>query len=80
MPAEQVRTGAVVAIGAPALLAGYALAGVRLIAAGTPEEVRAAWQGIGDDVALVVLTDAAATAVGGELHRGRGPLTAVMSS
>jgi vacuolar-type H+-ATPase subunit F/Vma7 len=75
MPAEQIRTGAVVAIGDPAVLAGYALAGVRLAVAHTPVEARLAWQGIGADVGLVLLTAAVAPAVDAD---DGGPLTVVM--
>lgn len=49
-------TGRVVAIGSAVELAGYALAGVEVIAATEPAAVRRAWSELGDDVALVLLT------------------------
>ncbi len=78
MPGEEARTAAVVAIGDPAVLAGYAMAGVRVLPAQTEEEVRAAWAGIRDDVGLALLTSFAAAALGAAGHRTDGPLTVVM--
>jgi len=46
----------IVAIGSAAELAGYALAGVEVIAAIEPGAVRRAWSELGDDVGLVLLT------------------------
>ena len=46
---------------------GFALAGALAVPAGTPEEARAAWRALPADVALVVLTPAAAAALEGLL-------------
>ncbi|WP_432826552.1 V-type ATP synthase subunit F [Dactylosporangium sp. CA-092794] len=56
--------GAVVAIGDPARLRGYALAGVTVVPATSPAGARAAWRALGADVAVVVLTRPAAAAIG----------------
>ena len=45
-----------VAIGDELRLAGYALAGAEVVHAVAPAEVEAAWEGLDDAVALVVLT------------------------
>ena len=71
--------GAIVAIGEPARLAGLQLAGVAVVAAGTPAEVRAAWAGLQGRAALVLLTPSAALALAGEPDTGR-PLLAVIPS
>lgn len=52
-------SGRVVAIGEPALIRGYALAGVELVAAESPGLAAAAWDHLGEDVDLVLLTPAA---------------------
>ena len=59
----------IVAIGEEALLAGYALAGVELIAADGPDRAREAWDQLGDDVGLVLLAPAARRALSEMLHR-----------
>jgi vacuolar-type H+-ATPase subunit F/Vma7 len=46
----------VVALGRWTELAGYALVGVEVVDARDPEAVRRAWDGLTDDVAVVVLT------------------------
>ncbi len=46
----------VVAIGSSTELAGYALAGVEVVAAIGPDAVRTAWAELDPDVALVLLT------------------------
>jgi vacuolar-type H+-ATPase subunit F/Vma7 len=78
MAVEEHSTGAVVAIGDPARLAGYALAGVRVLPARTPSEASAAWRGMSGEVGLVLLTAAAAEAVGAGRQAPDGPLTVVM--
>lgn len=50
-------------IGEPARVLGFALAGADVCAAAEPEAVRAAWTGLAPDVAVVVLTPAAADAL-----------------
>jgi vacuolar-type H+-ATPase subunit F/Vma7 len=61
-------------------VAGYALAGAIVYPADDPDEVRAAWLELPADVAVLVLTPAAARALGGESAARRRPglLTAVM--
>jgi vacuolar-type H+-ATPase subunit F/Vma7 len=46
----------IAALGRWTELAGYALAGVEVVDARDPEAVRKAWDGLADDVAVVVLT------------------------
>jgi vacuolar-type H+-ATPase subunit F/Vma7 len=70
--------GAVVAIGPPADVAGYALAGATVIAAATADDARAAWAGLGDDVALAVLAPSTAVAIGDALGDHPDVLTAVL--
>ena len=63
---------AVVAIGDPRKLAGYALAGVAVLAAVSPEEAHAAWAGPASGAGLVLLTASAAEAIDGadeDVHR-----------
>ena len=59
--------GRVAAIGEEPRVVGFALAGVLTLPARTPEEVVAAWAALPTDVALVVLTPAAAAALTEEL-------------
>jgi vacuolar-type H+-ATPase subunit F/Vma7 len=74
--------GAVVALGEAARVAGFALAGARVVPAETPDDVRAAWPALVDtDVAVVVLSPRAAAALGATLDeppRPGLPLTAVL--
>jgi vacuolar-type H+-ATPase subunit F/Vma7 len=53
----------VAAVGAWAALAGYALAGVEVVEADDPAAVRRAWAELPADVGLVLLTQAARTAL-----------------
>jgi vacuolar-type H+-ATPase subunit F/Vma7 len=62
--------GTVAAIGEEVLVRGFGLAGVLVCPAGDPESVRAAWRGLPDGVALVILTRAAAAALA-DRDRGR---------
>jgi len=59
-------TGTVAAIGEEALVGGFGLAGARVLPAGDPAAVRAAWQDLPPGVALVILTPAAAAALVGQ--------------
>ncbi|MEV4129569.1 V-type ATP synthase subunit F [Nocardia sp. NPDC049707] len=68
---------AIVAIGEPALIEGYALAGVDLLPAEGADEVRRAWESLVRTTGLVILTAAAAAHLGDELAREM-PLTVVM--
>jgi vacuolar-type H+-ATPase subunit F/Vma7 len=70
--------GRIVAIGEEAHIMGFALAGVVVYPATDVGAVRAAWEGLRPDDALVILTPAAAEALGDEVARTRPPLTAVM--
>ncbi|BFV55356.1 hypothetical protein KCMC57_up04600 [Kitasatospora sp. CMC57] len=70
--------GAVAAIGERTRVAGLALAGVVVLVAERPEEVRRAWAGLPEGAELVILTPDAARAVGRELEEGARPLTVVM--
>ncbi|GLY77805.1 V-type ATP synthase subunit F [Actinoallomurus iriomotensis] len=54
----------------------FGLAGAIVIPAEEPEAVLAAWQSLGDDVAVVVLTSRAARTLAG--RTASWPLTAVM--
>ncbi len=69
----------VVALGASARVAGYALAGVNVLetdAAGALE----AWTRLPADTGLLLLTDDAATSLAGELSRAGRLLWAVIPS
>jgi vacuolar-type H+-ATPase subunit F/Vma7 len=68
----------VAAIGERARVAGFALAGVHVLAAEDSEDVRQAWRGLPPDVALVIVTPVAAEALGPGPLTGNRPLVAVM--
>ena len=70
--------GTVAALGEPALLQGFALAGALLYPATGTAAIRAAWTSLPDTVAAVILTPAAALALAGELDGSASPLTAVL--
>lgn len=53
----------VAAIGEQGRVQGYALAGAEVCRATTPEEVRAAWLDLAQDVSVVILTPAASQAL-----------------
>ena len=61
----------IVALGERDRLAGLQLAGVAVVPAETPTEVRAAWADIQGEAAVVILTPSAAQAIGGEPDHGR---------
>jgi len=69
--------GRVAALGEGTRVAGFGLAGALIRVAENPDEVRDAWRALPGDVAVVVLTPAAAEALGAERERG-WPLTVVM--
>jgi len=69
---------AVVAIGADPRLDGFALAGVRVLAAGTGAEVEEAWAALGPDVGLIILSAAAATTLEPVLDDRPDVLTVVL--
>lgn len=68
----------IVAIGEPATVQGFALAGVQVLAAESPDAVRTAWAGLPDDVALVILSSAAEQALAAAASVTSSPLVAVM--
>lgn len=68
----------VVAIGAPALIAGFALAGVRTCPANDAAEVRAVWGTASVRAAVVILTADAADVLGSDRTAATAPLTVVM--
>lgn len=68
----------VAAIGTGPLVTGFALAGARVYPADTPEQARHAWTALPETVAVVILTRAAADAVGADRLGPRGPLAVVM--
>lgn len=71
-------TQTIAAIGEPALLDGFRLAGVSVFAGTTPEEVRTAWTELPRDTAVVILTPLSAQALGPVLADPRAPLTVVL--
>jgi vacuolar-type H+-ATPase subunit F/Vma7 len=58
---------AVLAIGEQVRLAGYQLAGVELRVADDATAARAAWEGLAEDVACVILTPASRASLGERL-------------
>ncbi|GHF07711.1 MULTISPECIES: hypothetical protein [Streptomyces] len=70
--------GTVVAVGEETGVAGFALAGAVLRPAAQAEEVRAVWRSLPAGTSLVILTPAAAEALGDEALECRDPLTVVM--
>ena len=62
-------------IGAPAQVAGFALAGARVYPVSSAEQARAAWQQLPGTVDVVILSDAAAEAIGAARTGGSVPLT-----
>ncbi len=59
---------AVAAIGEQVRLRGYALAGAELHCAAGDQALAVAWEQLSDDVACLVLTQAAHTALAARLH------------
>jgi vacuolar-type H+-ATPase subunit F/Vma7 len=68
----------IAALGEERLVQGYALAGVHVVVAGSEEAVRAAWRALPSEVAVVILTPAAAAALGAIAEHAHAPLTAVL--
>ncbi|MFG1749176.1 hypothetical protein [Streptosporangium sandarakinum] len=62
-------------IGEAVRVTGYGLAGALVLPAEDPGEVRAAWRGLGPDVAVAILTPRAAAALA---DADGGPLRVVM--
>ncbi len=67
----------IAALGRWADLAGYALAGIEVVDARDPDAVRRAWDGLPDDVAVVILTAEARRCLPDPLVP-RGRLSAVL--
>ncbi|WP_326648141.1 MULTISPECIES: hypothetical protein [unclassified Streptomyces] len=70
--------GTVAAIGEQVRVGGLSLVGVTIHAADDPEEVRRAWQDLSEGSTLVILTPAAAKALGAVALDSVRPLVAVM--
>jgi len=68
----------VAAIGAAPRVGGFALAGARVYPADTAEQARQAWRGMPGTVAVVILTDDAASAIGADRTAPQAPLTVVL--
>ena len=73
-----VAGGRIAAIGEPVALQGFALAGVAVLPAVTPEQARARWAALPRDVALVLLTPAADAALAELAYPVVGPLVATL--
>lgn len=65
----------VAVIGAPELVTGFALGGARVYPVTSADEARAAWQQLPASVAVVLLSDLAADAVGDGAAARTAPLT-----
>lgn len=65
-------------IGDPPAVDGFGLVGALVLAASGTDEVRAAWKAVPTDVAVLVLSAAAARDLDGLPLTGAGPLTVVM--
>ncbi len=70
--------GRVAVLGESVSVRGYALAGAVPIVAESSEGVRHAWASLEGDIALVVLTGAAAAVLGDAVRQWRAPLTVEM--
>jgi hypothetical protein len=73
---ERRRMAKIAIIGESGKVLGFGLAGAIVLPAEEPEAVLAAWQSLGEDVAVVVLTSRAARTLAG--RTASWPLTAVM--
>jgi vacuolar-type H+-ATPase subunit F/Vma7 len=68
----------VTVLGEQVSVQGYALAGAVVLVAEDADAVRMAWDGLTDEVAVVILTPTAARALGPERVAGLHPLAVVM--
>ena len=73
-------SGIIAAIGEQALLDGFRLAGVRVFAGSTDEEILRAWAALPKSTAMVILTPRSARALGPVRADPRSPLTVVLPS
>lgn len=78
MTAVAAEGARIAVLGERARVEGYALGGALAVPADGPEEVEACWDGLGAEVAVVVLTRAAAEVLGDRTRRRPGVLTVVM--
>jgi vacuolar-type H+-ATPase subunit F/Vma7 len=69
----------IAAIGERERVRGFAFAGVHVAAAEDPQGARAAWRALPADIALVILTPAAHSALQVELDASERLLSAVMA-
>lgn len=72
--------GTIAAIGDPALLDGFRLAGVEVFTGSTDEEIRRAWTALPKTTAIVILTPRSARALEPDLADPRSPMTVVLPS
>ncbi len=77
MPAQD-GGAAVAAIGSGTRIAGFALAGVTVLVATTPDRVVELWDRTAPEAALVLLTQEAAAALSDRLERVDAPLWVVI--
>jgi vacuolar-type H+-ATPase subunit F/Vma7 len=70
--------GRVAVLGGQPQVQGFALAGALVLVADSVEAAQAAWAGLPSDVTVVVLTPAAAAAVGAAALRPEPPFVVVM--
>ncbi len=70
--------GRVAVLGELVSVQGYALAGAVVLVAEDADAARAAWDGLAEDVAVVILTQTAARALGTARTAGLHPLAVVM--
>ena len=68
----------VAVLGEPVRTSGYGLAGAQLLTATTPDDVRRCWHDLPVDVGVVLLTPAAADALGPEVLESTAVLTVVL--
>lgn len=70
----------IAAIGEPAVLDGFRLAGVVIFTGSTAEEIRRAWTVLPKDTAIVILTPRSAHTLARELADPGSPMTVVLPS
>ncbi|MCI0141696.1 V-type ATP synthase subunit F [Arthrobacter bambusae] len=68
----------IAAIGEQALLNGFRLAGVSVLACSNDAEILRAWRALPTNTAIVILTPASAHALGPLLAHPRSPMTVVL--
>lgn len=72
--------GTIAAIGELALLEGFRLAGVVVLAASSDDEIRRAWTALAEDTSIVILTPRSAHALEPDRADPRAPMTVVLPS